>query len=331
MSLHFEPDMAFKEWDKLSIRTGSGSECVAIAPVIISASRSTDIPGFYSKWFVDRLNQGHVVWVNPFNRRSRYVSFEKTRVIVFWTKNPEPILRYLNEIDQKDIHYYFQYTLNDYENEGFEPGVPLIEKRIETFCRLSEKLGKARVIWRFDPLILTHKLGVDELLEKIRGIGDQIHAFTEKLVISFVDIDAYRKVRNNFRNHHIDGREFDSQNRANLAQGLEALNQSWNLKISTCGETADLKSYGIGHNRCIDDALMVRLFQADTRLMSFLGYRKGIIPGCDDWDYMKDKGQRKACGCIVSKDIGMYDTCGHGCIYCYASRFPGKGRGGQCY
>ena len=316
--------MAFKEWDKISIRTVSGSECVAIAPVIISASRATDIPGCYSKWFIDRLNQGHVIWVNPFNRRAQYVSFEKTRVIVFWTKNPDPIVGYLNEIDQKGIHYYFQYTLNDYENEGFEPGVPLIEKRIETFCRLSEKLGKARVIWRFDPLILTHSLGVDELLEKIRGIGDQIHAYTEKLVISFVDIHAYRKVRNNLRNHHIEGREFDAQNRVELAQGLTALNQSWKLKISTCGETADLQICGIGHNRCIDDELMVRLFQADTRLMSFLGYRKGIFPCGDDWAYMKDKGQRKACGCIVSKDIGMYGACNHGCIYCYANRFPGN-------
>ncbi len=318
--------MAFKRWDRISLQTGLDSECQAIAPVIVSASRRTDIPAFYSQWFVDCLNQGHAVWVNPFNRRSQHVSFEKTRLIVFWTKNPDPIICHLNEIDQKGISYYFQYTLNDYEKEGFEPGVPRIEKRIETFCRLSEKLGKARVIWRFDPLILTRFLGVDELLEKIRGIGDQIHAVTEKLVISFVDITAYRKVRNNFRNHHIDGREFNPQNIVQLAQGLSALNRSWNLKIATCSETADLKDYGIEHNRCVDDALMVRLFQADTRLMSFLGYRKGIFPGCDEWDDLKDKGQRKACGCIVSKDIGMYDTCSHGCIYCYATRFSGKAK-----
>ena len=316
--------MAFKGWDKISLQTGSGSEYVAVAPVIVSASRSTDIPGFYSKWFISRLNQGHVVWVNPFNRRSQYVSFANTRVIVFWTKNPEPIIRYLNEIDQKGIHYYFHYTLNDYENEKFEPGVPLMEKRIETFCLLSEKLGKERVIWRFDPLILTQTLGVDELLEKIRRVGDQIHTFTEKLVISFVDINAYRKVRNNFQNHCIDSREFDSADMVRLAQGLWKLNQSWNLRISTCGETADLKSYRIEHNRCIDDVLMVRLFQSDTRLMSFLGYRKGIFPRCDERVYLKDKGQRKACGCIVSKDIGMYGTCDHGCIYCYANHFSGR-------
>ena len=316
--------MAFKKWDKISIRTGIGSECVAIAPVIISASRSTDIPAYHPEWFIDRLNQGHIEWVNPFNGSSQLVSFEKTRVIVFWTKNPDPLISYLDKIDQKGIHYYFQYTLNDYENEGFEPHVPLIGKRIESFCRLSEKLGKERVIWRFDPLILTCSVGVDELLEKIRGVGDQLHAFTEKLVISFVDINAYKKVQINFRNHHVDGREFDSQDMARLAQGLSALNQSWNLKISTCGETADLKRYGIMHNRCIDGALMVRLFQADTQLMSFLGYQKVDCPGSDDWTRMKDKGQRKACGCIVSKDIGRYDTCGHGCIYCYANRFSGN-------
>ncbi len=316
--------MTFKKWDKTSIRTGLSSQCMASAPVIISASRSTDISGCYPKWFIDRLNQGHLLWVNPFSGRSQYISFEKTRVIVFWTKNPDPILDYLNEIDQKGIHYYFQYTLNNYENDGFEPNVPLIEKRIETFYRLSEKLGKERVIWRFDPLILTHSLGVDELLEKIRGVGDRIHAFTEKLVISFVDINNYRKVRSNLRNAQVDGREFDSQDMAQLAQGLSALNQSWNLRLSTCGEAADLKSYGIEHNRCIDDVLMVRLFQADTRLMSFLGYQKGVFLGSDDWDYMKDRGQRKACGCFVSKDIGMYDSCGHGCIYCYANRFHGN-------
>ena len=303
---------------------GMGSECVAIAPVIISASRSTDIPAYHPEWFIDRLNQGHVEWVNPFNGRSQLVSFEKARVIVFWTKNPDPLISYLDKIDQKGIHYYFQYTLNDYENEGFEPNVPLIGKRIESFCRLSEKLGKERVIWRFDPLILTRSVGVDELLEKIRGVGDQLHAFTEKLVISFVDINAYKKVQINFRNHHVDAREFDPQDMARLAQGLSALNQSWNLKISTCGETADLKRYGIVHNRCIDGALMVRLFQADTQLMSFLGYQEADCPGSDDWTRMKDKGQRKACGCIVSKDIGRYDTCDHGCIYCYANRFSGN-------
>jgi hypothetical protein len=316
--------MTFKAWDKIFIQTDTGSECVAIAPVIISASRSTDIPAYYPEWFIDRLNQGHVEWVNPFNGRSQLVSFEKTRVIVFWTKNPDPLISYLDEIDQKGIRYYFQYTLNDYESEGFEPNVPLIGKRMESFWRLSEKLGKERVIWRFDPLILTRSVGVDELLEKIRGVGDQIHTFTEKLVISFVDINAYKKVQINFRKHHVDGREFDSQDMARLAQGLSALNQSWNLKISTCGETADLKRYGIVHNRCIDGALMVRLFQADTQLMSFLGYQKVDYPGSDDWTRMKDKGQRKACGCIVSKDIGRYDTCDHGCIYCYANRFSGN-------
>ena len=313
-----------KGWDKIPLQTGLGSDSTAIAPIIVSASRSTDIPGCYAKWFIDCLDRGHVLWVNPFNRRTQVVSFEKTRVIVFWTKNPEPLLPFLDEIDRKGIHYYFQYTLNDYEAQRFEPHVPPIEKRIETFCRLSEQLGKARVIWRFDPLILTDTLGVDELLEKIRGVGDRLHEFTEKLVISFVDIAIYRKVRNNFRSHHVNGREFNPEQIAQLAQGLQELNRLWRLDMATCGETADLENYGITHNRCIDDALMIRLFKDDLRLMSFLGYQQGeVFPG-DKRIYLKDKGQRKACGCIVSKDIGRYDTCGHGCIYCYANHFSGS-------
>ena len=313
--------MRFQGWEKISLPAGSGVEIMAIAPVIVSASRSTDIPGFHAEWFMDCLHRGHVVWINPFNRRSQMVSFEKTRVIVFWTKNPEPILPYLDDIDRKNIHYYFNYTLNDYEAQGFEPHVPPIEKRMDTFCRLSDRLGKERVIWRFDPLILTDTLRVDELLDKIRIIGDRLHPFTEKLVISFVDIDHYRKVRNNLRNHHIEAHEFDMQQIAQLAQGLQSLNRSWHLNIATCGETVHLEHDGITHNRCIDDVLMIRLFKDDSRLMSFFGYREGVSSQSEGRIYLKDKGQRKACGCIVSKDIGMYDTCGHGCLYCYATHF----------
>lgn len=312
--------MAFKGWEKIPIRTDSGSECEAIAPVIISASRSTDIPGFFAEWFMDRLRLGHLVWLNPFNRRLVHVSFQNTRVIVFWSKNPAPILGCLNEIDSRRIHYYFQFTLNDYEREGFEPGVPLLEKRMETFCRLSERLGKERVVWRFDPLILTRSLGVDELLEKIRRIGDLLHAFTETLVFSFVDIDIYKKVRNTLQKHQMDAREFDRADMIRFARGLSELNRSWNLNLASCGEAEDLAGYGIGHSRCIDDRLLIRLFHQDEGLMSFMGYRKGQPPGGDVRVYLKDKGQRKACGCFVSKDIGSYGTCGYGCIYCYANR-----------
>lgn len=149
---------------KTIITTQAGVEVEAQAPVIISASHSMDIPSFYADWFMERLQQGYVKWKNPFNGTPIYVSFQNTRLIVFWSKNPKPMMKHLKYLDEHNLNYYFLYTLNDYEQEGIEKGVPKLADRIETFQKLSEEIGKEKVIWRFDPLILTDKLGVDELL-----------------------------------------------------------------------------------------------------------------------------------------------------------------------
>ena len=115
----------FKGWEKIQIKNDDGEEVTATAPVIISASRATDLPGFYGDWFIDRLRKGYLVKRNPRNPKiTEYVSFSNTRLIVFWTKNPKPIFKYLEVIDQMGIGYYFQYTLNDYEKEGLEPNLP---------------------------------------------------------------------------------------------------------------------------------------------------------------------------------------------------------------
>src|SRR6056297_2488311 len=143
--------MAFKSWDKTTINTKSGKK-EGVAPVIISASRSTDIPAFYAEWFMKRLDEGYCKWVNPFNKRPQYVSFEKARAIVFWIKKARPMFKYLKNLDSKNINYYFTFTVNDYEAEGLEPKVPSLESRIETFKKLFKNIGKKRVIWRFDPL-----------------------------------------------------------------------------------------------------------------------------------------------------------------------------------
>ena len=117
----------------VNIINHQGKTVEASAPVIVSASRSTDIPAFYSDWFINRFREGYVVWRNPFNQQPMYISFKNTKVIVFWTKNPKPLIPYLHELDEKGIHYYFQFTLNDYVAEGFEPKVPSVEQRVETF------------------------------------------------------------------------------------------------------------------------------------------------------------------------------------------------------
>ena len=169
-------------WEKVKIQRYNGEIVEGQAPIIISASRSTDIPAFYTDWFFNHLKMGYSAWTNPFNGVKSFVSYEKCRFIVFWSKNPNPLLQHLDELKNRNINCYIQYTLNDYENEGFENNVPPLAKRIDTFKQLVDKLGKGRVIWRFDPLILTDHIGLDELLRKIENIGNQLLGYTEKLV-----------------------------------------------------------------------------------------------------------------------------------------------------
>ena len=311
--------MVFSGWETDIINLPDNKSEKAICPVIVSASRATDIPAFFAKWFRNRLETGYLIWRNPFNTKQlQHISFKKTRIFVFWSKNPKPLIQYLPEIEARGIHYYFQFTLNDYEQEKLEPNVPPLAQRIETFKALSKRLGKKRVIWRYDPLILTNTISIDVLVDRIRSIACQLEGYAEKLVISFADIGIYRKVQNNLTREDVPFREFTPPAMMELAERLQQHNQKWGFKIATCAESVLLDQYGIGHNRCIDDDLMIELFNDDSALMNFLGYQPDLFAGSSR-PYLKDKGQRKECGCIVSKDIGMYDTCHHLCKYCYAN------------
>ena len=310
--------MPSQTWNTVELQTDSGQTVRAKAPVIISASRSTDIPAFFSRWFMNRLRRGYVRRVNPFNRASEYVSFQKARVIVFWSKNPEPLIRHLPELDANGINYYFQFTVNDYARENLEPHLPSLSRRIDTFRALSEAVGKQRVVWRFDPLVLTDRLTVDRLLDRIAGVAAQLSPFTERLVISFADIGIYRNVRGNLASARVNCRDFTPGLMVDAAQRLQRLNREWGLKIAACAEDIDLEPYGVGHGRCVDDRLLIEAFGHDEALMRFLGHGQDLLADASR-PYLKDKGQRKACGCIVSKDIGMYGTCPHQCAYCYAN------------
>ena len=160
---------------KNMIQLESGEVKEAFAPIIVSASRSTDIPAFYADWFFHRLKLGYSAWTNPFNGVKGYVSYANTRFIVFWSKNPAPLIKHLPELKAKGISCYIQFTLNDYVNERLEAAVPSVDSRIETFKSLVNELGVGRVIWRFDPLILTDQIGVNELINKIEYIGDRLN------------------------------------------------------------------------------------------------------------------------------------------------------------
>lgn len=325
--------------EKTSIRIDSGDIVEAVAPVVISASRSTDIPAFFSKWFFNRLEKGYCTWINPFNQQKQYISFKNCKVIVFWTKNPAPIIPYLHILDEMGIHYYFQFTLNDYVEERLEPNLVSLENRIATFKRLSDLIGSDRVIWRFDPILLCASISPRSILSKIWKIGNQIKGYTTKIVFSFVDIKAYRKVQNNliketsfFTKDNVETAEGSDLQREEIIEGLVKLrefwkSEGWNLTLATCAESIDLDKYGIEHNRCIDDRLMAKVFCQDKELIYYL--RTGQLPQPDlfgeipelpeTFKNLKDKGQRKLCGCMISKDIGMYNTCRHYCVYCYAN------------
>lgn len=314
--------------EKINIRRKNGEAVEAQCPVIVSASRATDIPAFYANWFLHRLKVGYSAWTNPFNGAKSYVAYDHTRMIVFWSKNPKPLLDVegcLDYLAERGINCYIQYTLNDYVAERLERGVPPVQERIDTFRRLVDKLGFGKVIWRFDPMMLTDTIGVEELLAKAERIGNQLKGYTEKMVFSYADIRIYRKVQSNLTKSDVHFREFEEEDMLAAARELSELNRSWGYTLATCGEKVDLEPFGIVHNKCIDDDLMIKYFHDDQKLMDFLGVEivKGDLFNPTDTIIKKrnnkDKGQRAFCGCIISKDIGEYNTCPHLCEYCYAN------------
>jgi Domain of unknown function (DUF1848). len=318
-----------------------GQPVKAQTPIIVSASRSTDIPAFYADWFFDRLKKGYSAWTNPFNGVKSYVSYDKTRFIVFWSKNPNPLLPYLHYLKERNIKCYIQYTLNDYEKEGLEK-VPTLTNRIKTFKLLVNELGLGSVVWRFDPMILTDDISVDTLITKVQNIGDQLKGYTEKLVFSYADIAVYKKVKANLEKNGVPYQEWTTEQMEKFAQKLSELNlnRGWNYQLATCGEKIDIEKYGIIHNRCIDGDLITQLAWEDKVLIDFMKVKIQSMPAPSLFDdipslpqgaivlpnnqfflsaHKKDSGQRPLCGCMAAKDIGEYNTCPHLCEYCYAN------------
>ncbi len=273
---------------------------------IISASRRTDIPAFYSEWFLNRLREGFCITVNPFNSKQvSRISLDPrdTEAIVFWTKNAAPILPFLSEIDALGHRYYFQFTLNDYP-EVLEPGLPPLEQRLLTFEALSDRIGPDRVIWRYDPIIVSNKTPTNWHAKKFENLANLLVGSTRRVMVSIVDF--YKKTDRRLK--RLEDQEFvfeyspeSSKEIYELLDFMKITAEHCGIEIFMCAEENDFRSGGIPPGKCIDDDLLSRLFSLH------LGYGK-------------DKNQRKSCGCIVSKDIGIADTCVHGCPYCYATR-----------
>jgi len=213
--------------------------------------------------------------------------------IVFWSKNPAPMLPRLGEL--ADYMYYFQFTVTPYDRE-LETGLPQKESVIETFRRLSDRIGPKRVIWRYDPILFSQSMDVSYHLHGFEAIAKRLASCTQTCVISFVDL--YQKTRRNLR--ETTAREPSADEITRLAAGLAAIASSYGIRIQSCAERIDLEPMGIRHGRGLRRMLIEKL----------LGRRLEVA---------KDRNQRPECGCVQSVDIGAYDTCSHGCLYCYAN------------
>ncbi|MCX5666714.1 MAG: DUF1848 domain-containing protein [Candidatus Omnitrophica bacterium] len=272
---------------------------------IISASRRTDIPAFYSEWFMNRIKAGYCTVLNPFNAKQvSYVSLrpQDVQAIVFWTRDPKPLIKHLPELDQKGYKYYFQYTMIGYPL-SIDPKSPPIDAAIKTFRELSELIGKEKVIWRYDPILYSNETPLEWHIDQISSLIEKLKPYTKRLVISF--IDPYRKTKirmdketGSFFSLAPDAFEISAYNQLIVWIGREAGNDG--LEAQTCAEQADLERIGIKHGKCVDDDLIRNVW--------------GIAAS-----KRKDPSQRKQCGCVVSKDIGVNNTCLFGCRYCYAT------------
>ena len=339
--------------------------------LIISASRRTDIPAFFSGWFMDRVREGVVEVANPFRPdqvRTCSLRPEDVEAIVFWSKNPSPLFEYLDELDARGYRYYFQFTLNDYPSL-FEPGVPPVEERIGIFKAFSDRLGPGRVVWRYDPIVVSSLTPAAYHVERFERLARSLSGYSERVVVSFVDF--YGKVAARFRRtSEREGIRFEDltepsrrEELLRFAKQMACIGAGFGFTVTSCAEPVDLTGAGISPGACIDAGLVERLWggagghaggsvwdglsarppgekgragePARVELSGQLFREDALATGlpqpgssdslvgkanaCREVLAKKDKGQRKECLCVQSVDIGRYNTCLHGCVYCYAS------------
>lgn len=273
--------------------------------MILSASRRTDIPAFYSEWLMNRLREGYVLVPNPRNphRFSRVrLNPQTVDCIVFWTKDPAPILPKLSEISAMGYPFYFQFTLTPYGRE-LEPNLPPKRDLVRTFQKLGEMLGPERVVWRYDPVVFTDRTDIGYHLRCFEKMAALLEGCTRRCIFSFLDL--YPGVRRALTG--IPVREIQEADMRLIAAGFSKIAQKRRLRLFTCCEPVDLSRYGIAHASCIDASMIEDILGCPVRSR-------------------KDAGQRPGCGCMESVDIGAYDCCPHGCRYCYAVSSPNAAR-----
>ena len=266
--------------------------------MIISASRRTDIPAFYSDWFLNRLKSGFVLVRNPFNKNQiKRVSLNREQVdcIVFWSKNPDNMIAKLNQLNEFRIPYYFQFTVTSYD-QTIEMKLPVKNRIITIFKELSDFIGQERIIWRYDPIFFTNSWNVDHHMRYFEYLANNFEGFTKRCVISFIHL--YKKCLKNLKSFPLVNITHDMK--ITLCASIKEIAESHHITVEACAEKEDLSTVGINRGKCIDDELISEIIG------------KKIIA-------KKDKYQRPACNCVESIDVGAYNTCLNHCLYCYAN------------
>lgn len=265
--------------------------------MIISASRRTDIPSYYSEWFINRIKEEFVLVRNPMSiHQIGKISLSPDVVdgMVIWTKNPLLLMDSLKELEK--YNYYFQFTLTSYGRD-VEPNLPSKNTElIPGFCKLSEMIGKERVIWRYDPIFLNNTYTIDYHKKYFRVLASKLAPYTEKCTVSFIDL--YKNTARNIQPYGIREPSVDEQ--IELLSEFSKIAQHYGIYVDTCAEEGNFSHLGVSHAHCIDKERLERI-------------------GKIHLDVKKDSNQRAVCGCISSIDIGTYNTCKNGCVYCYAN------------
>ncbi len=263
--------------------------------MIISASRRTDIPAFFGEWVINRLKAGYVMVRNPFNYSCVYrieLSPKTVDCIVFWTKNPIPFIHRLHDIT---CPFYFLFTITGYGNE-LETNLPERETIIKSFIRLSGTIGKERVIWRYDPILLTSSIDISWHYRNFTDLAKRLGKYTNTCIFSFIYM--YQKCIKNLKGK--EARSIAQDDQMMLAGRLSQIAKSYGIALYTCATEAHLTSVGIEHGSCVNKILIEQIIGSKLNIK-------------------KDKHQRDHCQCYESIDIGAYNTCMHNCLYCYAN------------
>lgn len=263
--------------------------------MILNTGCRTDIPAYYSEWFYNRIKEGYVLTRNPYypNQVMKYsLDSRVVDCLCFCTKNPEPMLSRMEEI--KQFKQFWHVTITPHGKE-VEPYVPDKERVMEAFKRLAAIVGVNAVGWRYDPIFITDKYSLDFHVDAFRKMAENLAGYTQTCVISFIDL--YAKTRRNFSGI----REVPRADQITIAKEFVEIGRKHGITIRSCCEGAFLAEYGVDVSGCMTKQVLEKATGASLDLAKI------------------KKPAREECNCLLGNDIGMYNTCGHGCLYCYAN------------